>query len=446
VFPNPLTYDTYWSRTQQYAAAIKQKDPAALVFGPADWGWCAYFFSPADNCSVGSDRIAHDNLEFLDWYLKQAKAYYDSTGVRLVDYLDVHYYPQSSGVSLSDDESAATQALRLRSLKSLYDPTYVDESWIGTTGYSSGIVRLVPRLRDWIAARFPGTRIAITEYSWGGDDGTSSTLAQAEALAIFARERVDLATRWVVPGDGSRIEDAFSLYLNYDGAGGRVQGQSVRASSTNVDQVGAYAIASPSNTLYLLLFNKDTAARTVAVSVVGGVNGTFGLYRFTASSRLASAGGTTPSGGALSLTLPARSATLAVGALGAGTAPSPTSFHTLTPCRAFDTRDPPGAFGGPALAAQAERTFILAGRCGIPASATALSVNVTATGATAAGNVVLFPGGTYPPSTSTLNYAAGATRANNAIVGLGASTALRVRSNQTSGSVHLVLDVNGYFE
>jgi hypothetical protein len=71
---------------------------------------------------------------------------------------------------------------------------------------------------------------------------------------------------------------------------------------------------------------------------------------------------------------------------------------------------------------------------------------VTATAGTAAGNVVLFPGGTTGPSTSTLNYAAGATRANNGIVGLGAGAALCVRSNQASGSVHLVLDVNGYFE
>jgi hypothetical protein len=446
VFPSPLTYDEYWSRTLQYAAAIKQKDPSALVFGPADWGWCAYFFSPADDCRVGPDRLAHGNLEFLDWYLKQAGEHYDTTGVRLVDYLDVHYYPQAPGVSLSDDESPATQARRLRSLKSLYDPAYVDESWIGTTGYSGGVVRLVPRLRDWIAARFPGTRIAITEYSWGGDDGTSSTLAQAEALAVFAREGVDLATRWVVPADGSRIEDAFRLYLDYDGAGARVQGHSVRATSSNVDQVGAYAIVSPSSLLYLLLFNKDTAAQTVSVSVAGGVSGTFGLYRFTASTRLASAGGTVPSGGTLSLTLPARSATLAVGALGPGTPPGPTSFYTLAPCRAVDTRRPAGDFGGPPLAAQSERTFALAGQCGVPASARALSLNLTATGATAAGNVVLFPAGTFPPSSSTLNYAAGATRANNAIVGLGPSAGLRVRSNQASGSVHLVLDVNGYFE
>jgi hypothetical protein len=446
VFPSPLTYDQYWTRTQQYAAAIKQDDPTALVFGPADWGWCAYFFSPADNCNVGPDRIAHGNLEFLDWYLKQAKQHYDGTGVRLVDYLDVHYYPQSPGVTLSDDESPATQALRLRSLKSLYDPAYVDESWIGTTGYSGGIVRLIPRLRDWIAARFPGTRIAISEYSWGGDGGASSTLAQAEALAIFAREGVGFATRWVVPADGSAIEDAFRLYLDYDGAGGRVQGESARASSTNVDQVGAYAIVSPSNVLYLLLFNKDTAPRTAAVSVAGGVSGAFGLYRFTAASRLASAGGATPAGGVLSLTLPARSATLAVGALGPPAPPSPTSFYSLTPCRAFDTRNPGGAFGGPAIAGQGERTFALAGQCGIPASAKALSFNVTVTGATAPGSLIVFPGGTFAPSSSTLNYAAGATRANNGIVGMGAGAALTVRANQASGSVHVILDVNGYFE
>jgi hypothetical protein len=445
VFPSPLTYDQYWSRTQQYAAAIKQKDPSALVFGPADWGWCAYFFSPADNCNVGSDRIAHGNLELLDWYLKKAKEYYDSTGVRLVDYLDVHYYPQASGVALSNDESAGTQALRLRSLKSLYDPTYVDESWIGSMGYSGGVVRLIPRLRDWIATRLPGTRIAITEYSWGNDGGTSSTLAQAEALAIFAREGVDFASRWVVPDDGTRIEDAFSLYLDYDGAGGRVQGDSVRATSTNVDQVGAYAVVSASNRLYLLLFNKDTVARTISASVVGGVTGAFSLYRFTEVARLGSAGTTTPSGGVLSFTLPARSATLAVGSL-AVAPPAPVSFYTLPPCRAFDTRSAVGDFGGPALPAKTERSFTLANRCGIPAAAKSLSFNVTATGATAAGNVVLFAGGTSAPTASTLNYAAGATRANNGIVAIGTGAVLRVRSNQATGTVHLILDVNGYFQ
>src|SRR5581483_2995245 len=174
VHPQAVTFDELWQRTVDYASAIKAQDPAAEILGPDPWGWCAYFGSGADDCIDGPDRRAHGGLAFLEWYLGQVAAYQQAHGVRLVDYLDIHYYPQAQGVTLSDDESAPTAARRLRSLRSLYDPTYVDESWIGEP------VRLVPRMKEWIAARAPGTKLAITEYSWGNDDGPSSALAQAE--------------------------------------------------------------------------------------------------------------------------------------------------------------------------------------------------------------------------------------------------------------------------
>src|SRR5262249_10200313 len=155
----------------------------------------------------------------------------------------------------------------------------------------------------------PGAKIAITEYNWGNDDGPSSALAQAEALAIFGREGVDLATRWVAPNPGSRVEDAFLLYLNYDGHGSKVAGASIPATSTSVDAVGAYAVAAASGRLYVLLFNKDTADRQTTVQVAGGLSRPATLYRFGAGSRLAAAGTANPAGGALTLTLPARSAT-----------------------------------------------------------------------------------------------------------------------------------------
>jgi hypothetical protein len=442
VHPAKPTYDEIWTRTRDYAAAIKAQDPAAQIFGPADWGWCAYFFSAADDCSPGADRAAHGNLDFLDWYLKQAKDYADAHGgLRLIDYLDIHYYPQAGGVALSNDESAATSALRLRTLKSLYDPAYVDESWIGGAGWQGGIVKLIPRMKAWIAARYPGTRLAITEYSWGNDDGPSSALAQAEALAIFGREGVDLATRWVAPGDGTRVEDAFLLYLNYNGVGGTVTGESVRATTTNVDQVGAYAIRN-GTTLYALLFNKHTASRTVAVAVAGGLTQAATLYGFDATARIRTIGSASPSAGVLNLTLPARSATLAVASLGSPTPPVATRFHTVTPCRVLDTRT---AAGGPALGASAERVVSVGGRCGVPTSARAVSVNLTVTQPTTAGNLALFPTGATP-STSTLNYGAGQTRGNNAVASLSSSAALSIRCTQASGSAHVILDVNGYFQ
>jgi hypothetical protein len=120
----------------------------------------------------------------------------------------------------------------------------------------------------------------------------------------------------------------------------------------------------------------------------------------------------------------------------------PSSFYTVLPCRLVDTRRP--APGSP-LQAREDRTFDVVGSCGIPAEAEAVSLNVTATAPTAQGHLRLHPGGSAVPTASTLNYSAGQTRANNAIVALGALGDLAVYSGQGTGTVHVILDVNGYF-
>jgi hypothetical protein len=137
--------------------------------------------------------------------------------------------------------------------------------------------------------------------------------------------------------------------------------------------------------------------------------------------------------------------TLAVtGTLGV---PNNASFYTVTPCRVADTRNPNGPYGGPALAAGATRTFTVGGQCQIPLTAKAISVNVTVTGPTSIGFLTLFPGGTAAPLASTINFRAGQTRANNAIVPLGAGGTMSVFDGQASGgTTHFILDVNGYFQ
>jgi Glycoside hydrolase family 44 len=440
VHPQPTTYDELWQQTSQYAAAIKAQDPAAQVLGPADWGWCAYFFSAADGCQAGADAQAHGGLALTDWYLLQAADYQAAHGVRLIDYLDVHYYPQAAGVALSDDESASTAALRLRSLKGLYDPTYTDESWIAQP------VELIPRMKAWIAGRLPGTRLAISEYNWGNDHGASSALAQAEALAIFGREGVDLAARWEAPAAGSRVEDAFLLYLDFDGKGAKVAGDSIRAASSDVDKVGAYAVAGAGSRLHLLLFNKDSVSNTVQVQVAGSPSATLDLYEFDASHRFGPAGTASLAAGAVTLTLPPLSATLAVTA---GPPAAPASFYTLPPCRVLDTRNPNGAWAGPALASGTQRSFPLAGRCGVPATARAVSANLTVTGGTGGGDLRVFAADlAAAPVTSSINFASGQTRANNAVIGVShdGNAAVTVLSEMAGGAVHLVLDVNGYFQ
>ncbi len=136
------------------------------------------------------------------------------------------------------------------------------------------------------------------------------------------------------------------------------------------------------------------------------------------------------------------------GALYALTGPwASQAFRTLTPCRLVDTRGAAGPLGGPALLAGEDRTFSLVGACGVPASAASLSLNVTVTGAAAAGYVTLHPGDEVPPPTSTVNFLAGQTRANNAVIRLSADGAGTLRVlNGSPGPVHVVLDVNGWFE
>ena len=337
VHPNRLGYDELWRRTVDYATAMKAQDADALVMGPSSWGWCDYFWSDLDGCgnSAGADHAAHGPL--LEWYLQSVADHERATGTRLVDVLDVHYYPQAAGVALSDDESPATRALRFRSVDSLWDPSYADESWIGTP------VRLIPRLKEIIASRLPGTPLAITEYSWGGDAGISSALAQVEALGTFAREGVDIATRWVAPEPGTKVEDAFRLYLDYDGAGSRVDGESVRATSTDRERVEAFGFRTADGRLVAVLVNETDVSENVTLTIDGAADGAARVFGFEEASPLGARGPLELASGTGSLLLLPLSVRMIVAPLGC-TLPEPSTLLMLSKTTTgFDATWTPGA-------------------------------------------------------------------------------------------------------
>lgn len=315
VHPAPLSYDELRDRTWQYAAAIKAADPGAQTLGPAEYGWSGYFYSALDMAAGGAwwntrpDRRAHGDVELIAWYLQQMRAYEQSNGVRILDYLDLHCYPQGGGVALSAAGDAATQALRLRSTRSLWDPTYVDESWINDT------MRLIPRMRDWVAANYPGTKLAFTEYNWGGVEHINGALAQADVLGIFGRERLDLATMWDPPGFSQPAAFAFRMYRNYDGAGRGFGETSVRAVSANSSAVSIFAARRADAALTAMLINKATDARTCNFAVQNfAVGGPVQVYRYSDASlsQIVRGADFTLVGGAASITLPAASITLLV--------------------------------------------------------------------------------------------------------------------------------------
>jgi hypothetical protein len=124
-----------------------------------------------------------------------------------------------------------------------------------------------------------------------------------------------------------------------------------------------------------------------------------------------------------------------------------TGFYPITPCRALDTRVSSGpSAAAPALAAGSRRDFSLVDTCGLPSGAKAISANLTVVAATAQGDLQVIASHVPSTITSSLSIPISRARANNAIVEL-SNDGLRTISviNPTTGSVHLILDINGYF-
>lgn len=124
-----------------------------------------------------------------------------------------------------------------------------------------------------------------------------------------------------------------------------------------------------------------------------------------------------------------------------------TSFYTLTPCRAFDTRTANGPLGGPALVAAANRSFNLGGVCGIPSTARAIVGNLTIVQPAQAGYLKAYAGGSPVPPTSVINFSAGQVVSNNTTMALAQNAlgTVTIKSG-TGGTVHMILDVSGYYQ
>jgi hypothetical protein len=220
VHPTPLSYNELLERTLAYGTAVRRAYPDVLIAGPAEWGWTGYFYSAVDavvGVSRAPDRRAHGNVPMVPWWLHNVRAYEKKAKIKILDVLDVHYYPQGAniGVDRGGATDRLTNALRIRSTRSLWDPTYVDESWIDDR------VELIPRLRRWVSENAPGLGVALGEYSFGAADHQSGGLAQAEALGRFGTEGLTAAFYWYLPPKDSPAYWAFRAYRNFDGKGGR---------------------------------------------------------------------------------------------------------------------------------------------------------------------------------------------------------------------------------
>ncbi len=118
------------------------------------------------------------------------------------------------------------------------------------------------------------------------------------------------------------------------------------------------------------------------------------------------------------------------------------TYNAVVPCRLLDTRE---AAQGPALADGQVRHVAAAGSCQIPADARALAAVITVTQATDGGDLRVYPTGVTAPGTSAINFSAGVTLSNGTIVGLGTGSFDVLPEVLGSGTVHMIVDVSGYY-
>ncbi len=309
VHPAGASMEEIRGRILDYASALKQADPSALIVGPEEWGWSGYVLSGADQQYGGEhgwsylpDRAAHGNMDYLPWLLDQLR----QDGRHLLDIFSVHYYPQ--GGEFSNDTSTAMQRRRNRSTRSLWDPDYTDETWINDK------VRLIPRLRQWADTYYAaGTPIAITEYNWGAEGHINGATAQADILGIFGREGLDMAARWTTPDASTPVYKAIRMYRNYDGAKSTFGETSVSAAGPNPDDVSVFASTRAyDGALTVMVISKYTGGNTpVTVNLEHfAASGAARVYQLSASNAITRLADVTVSGGTLSTVAPSPSVTL----------------------------------------------------------------------------------------------------------------------------------------
>jgi uncharacterized protein (TIGR03437 family) len=278
VYPHAASYDDMTARNIAWASAVKQADPTALITGPVPGGWSGMLFSRVDFNSGWStrpylywdnpvDQKAHGGVPWVPYYLQQMKAASAQAGVRLLDALDVHAYITPSSLSGSAG-NAAMETLRMTSTRALWDANYtVPGGGFNDATGAELAPQLVPRLKQWVAANYPGTLTAITEYSWGALNTITGAIAQADILGIFGREGLDMGTLWGAPAPTDPGAFAFRIFLNYDGLGSQFGATAVAATSSDADSLSLFAAQRSDSALTVLVLNKTGAPIASALSL-----------------------------------------------------------------------------------------------------------------------------------------------------------------------------------
>jgi hypothetical protein len=298
VHPVASTYDEVTNGGIGTAVAIKTVDPTAQVSGPIIDYWWNYFYSKKDiesGWGTGNpcyepwsnpvDRNAHGGVPMIEYYLQQMATAEKTYGFRLLDYLDIHAYMAAyyNGASVAFTTAGDTgmQQVRMNSTRAFWDPTYTDPNfpqpnYKTDSNYTANCStplqapQAIPMLLGWVAKDYPGTKVSIDEYNFGGLESINGAVTQADVLGIFGREGLDMGMFWPTTNDNEQVPGnfAFAMYRNYDGkqsAFGDVALNSVSADQSKLSVYGG--LRSKDGTVTIVVINKTYGDLTATLSV-----------------------------------------------------------------------------------------------------------------------------------------------------------------------------------
>jgi hypothetical protein len=259
IHPQKGTFAEILANNVLFAKAIKDVAPKALVFGPANYGWQGF--------RTFQDAPDRKGRDFLDFYLSGMRDAGRKAGKRLLDSLEVHWYPEAQGGGqriVTDRDKPGTAEARVQAPRSLWDPNYVETSWIAQVLGQKPIV-LLPRLKAQIDKNYPGTKLSIMEYDYGGGSNASGMVAQADVLGLFGRYGLFAATHWGISKDDPSQIAGFRAFVDFDGKGSRFgdRGLAVFGQTPSEDSVYASLDSKKPGRMTIVAVNKTPRARTM---------------------------------------------------------------------------------------------------------------------------------------------------------------------------------------
>ncbi len=263
IHPTKVGYDELVKRNTDFAKAIKAVWPDAQTLGFVSYGYAGY-------TTLQSAPDAAGKGDFTDYYLTKMKEAETAAGKRLVDYLDLHWYSEAreGSVRITDAGDGTAATTRVQAPRSLWDATYKENSWIVNDVLHEAI-KLVPRYLAKIAANYPGTGLSFTEWNYGGGNHISGAIATADALGIFGREGVSVATIWFLHGTEEFTRAGLRTFTNFDGAGAKFGDTSISGVSSDDAVASVYASIDASNPsrVVLVAINKATSSKKAGITV-----------------------------------------------------------------------------------------------------------------------------------------------------------------------------------